>query len=104
MPIRFSYPVRSLSVKSCLQYRSIQQNGIDTWGNRRWSSRRSRVGDSGSLLRGGALRLLVDPIELGGLPGLHLAVLEPESDFLLGILDAVAAVADVAADVLGESV
>jgi hypothetical protein len=37
---------------------------------------------------------------LGRLPGLDLLVLEPEGDFLLGVLDAVAAVADVAADVL----
>lgn len=46
------------------------------------------------------LCLLVDPVELGRLPGLNLAVLEPEGNLLLGVLDAVAAVADVAADVL----
>ena len=37
---------------------------------------------------------------LGRLPGLDLLVLEPEGDLLLGAVDAVAAVADVAADVL----
>jgi hypothetical protein len=36
----------------------------------------------------------------GLLPGLHLLGLEPESDLLLGGLDGVGAVADVAADVL----
>ena len=44
--------------------------------------------------------LLVHPVVLSRLPGLDLALLEPERDLLLGILDAVAAVADVAADVL----
>jgi hypothetical protein len=48
----------------------------------------------------GHLSLLVDPVELGLLPALDLALLEPESNLLLGVLDAVAAVADVAADVL----
>lgn len=37
---------------------------------------------------------------LAELPRLDLAVLEPEGDFLLGVLDGVGAVADVAADVL----
>lgn len=46
------------------------------------------------------LWLLVDPVELGGLPALDLLLLEPEVDLLLGVLDAVGAVADVAADVL----
>lgn len=46
------------------------------------------------------LRLLVDPVELGGLPALDLGLLEPEIDLLLGVVDAVAAVAHVAADVL----
>lgn len=50
------------------------------------------------------LRLLIHPIELGLLPGLNLVRLEPQSDLLLGILNAVAAVADVAADVLMLSV
>jgi hypothetical protein len=36
---------------------------------------------------------------LGGLVCLDLALLEPESDLLLGILDAVGAVADIAADI-----
>lgn len=46
------------------------------------------------------LRLLVDPVELGLLPVLDLLLLEPEGDLLLGVLDAVATVAHVAADVL----
>lgn len=46
------------------------------------------------------LWLLVDPVELGLLPALDLAILEPQSNLLLGVVDAVAAVADVAADVL----
>lgn len=41
--------------------------------------------------------LLVDPLGLGGLPADDVALLEPESDLLLGVLDAVGAVADVAA-------
>lgn len=39
---------------------------------------------------------------LSGLPGLDLTLLEPESNLLLGVLDAVGAVADVAADIDGE--
>lgn len=46
------------------------------------------------------LRLLVDPVELAVLVADDLTLLEPESDFLLGVLDAVGTVADVAADVL----
>ena len=41
---------------------------------------------------------------LGELVGLDLALLEPEGNFLLGGLDAVGAVADVAADVLDTEV
>lgn len=48
------------------------------------------------------LGLLVDPVELGSLPADELTLLEPESNLLLGVLDAVGAVADVAADVDGE--
>jgi hypothetical protein len=48
------------------------------------------------------LRLLVDPAGLGALPADNLTLLEPESDLLLGVLDAVGAVADVAPDVNGE--
>lgn len=44
---------------------------------------------------------LVDPVLLGERPALDLTLLEPESDLLLGVLDAVGAVADVAADVDG---
>jgi hypothetical protein len=44
--------------------------------------------------------LLVDPVVLSLLPALDLALVEPESDLLLGGLDGVGAVADVAADVL----
>lgn len=47
------------------------------------------------------LRLLVDPVELGGLVGDDIAILEPEGNLLLGVLDGVRAVADVAADVDG---
>jgi hypothetical protein len=42
--------------------------------------------------------LLVNPVVLGALPALDLTLLEPESDFLLGVLDGVGAVADVASD------
>lgn len=43
---------------------------------------------------------LVDPVVLGLLPTVDLLLLEPEIDLLLGRLDAVGAVADVAADIL----
>ena len=43
---------------------------------------------------------LVDPVVLGLLPVLDLALVEPESDLLLGRLNGIGAVADVAADVL----
>jgi hypothetical protein len=43
---------------------------------------------------------LVDPVVGGLLPALELLGLEPEGDLLLGGLDGVGAVADVAADVL----
>lgn len=49
-----------------------------------------------------SLLLLVDPAELGSLVGDGLAVLEPEGNLLLGVLDGVGAVADVAADIDGE--
>ena len=45
---------------------------------------------------------LVDPVVGGLLPALELLGLEPKGDLLLGGLDGVGAVADVAADVLGE--
>lgn len=48
------------------------------------------------------LRLLVDPVELGGLVADNLTLLEPQGNLLLGVLDGVGAVADVAADVDGE--
>jgi hypothetical protein len=51
----------------------------------------------------GDLWLLVDPLELGVLIVEDLTLLEPESNFLLGVLDAVGAVANVAADVLSWS-
>lgn len=47
--------------------------------------------------------LLVEPGVLGELVGLELLRLEPEGDLLLGALDAVGAVADVAADVLSRN-
>lgn len=40
--------------------------------------------------------LLVDPGVLGRLPADDIAILEPESNLLLGVLDAVGSVADVA--------
>lgn len=45
---------------------------------------------------------LVDPVVLGELPAVELILLEPEVNLLLGVLDRVGAVADVAADVDGE--
>lgn len=48
------------------------------------------------------LGLLVDPVEGGALPGDELLRLEPEGNLLLGVLDAVGTVADVAADVDSE--
>lgn len=48
------------------------------------------------------LSLLVDPVELGSLVADELALLEPESNLLLGVLDGVGTVADVAADIDGE--
>ena len=48
------------------------------------------------------LSLLVDPVEASLLPALDLLGLEPESNLLLGVLNAVGAVADVAADIEGE--
>ena len=44
---------------------------------------------------------LVDPVVLSRLPLEDLTLLEPESDFLLGVLDAVGTVADVASDIDG---
>jgi hypothetical protein len=46
--------------------------------------------------------LLVDPVVLSALPALDLALLEPKSDLLLGILNAVGAVADVTANIDSE--
>lgn len=48
------------------------------------------------------LSLLVDPVELGSLVADDLALLEPESNLLLGVLDGVGTVADVSADIDGE--
>lgn len=47
------------------------------------------------------LLLLVDPAVLGSLVGNGLTLLEPESNLLLGVLDGVGTVADVAADIDG---
>jgi hypothetical protein len=44
--------------------------------------------------------LLVDPIVLGRLPALDLSLVEPKSNLLLGGLDGVRAVANVATDIL----
>jgi hypothetical protein len=46
-----------------------------------------------------SLSLLIDPVKLSALPADDIAVLEPESNLLLGVLDAVGAVADVATDI-----
>ena len=43
---------------------------------------------------------LVDPVMLSALPRNDLAFLEPKSNLLLGVLDGVRTVADVAADIL----
>jgi hypothetical protein len=48
-----------------------------------------------------SLSLLVDPVELGRLPADEVLLLEPEGNLLLGVLDGVGAVADVAADIDG---
>jgi hypothetical protein len=48
------------------------------------------------------LDLLVDPVEGSGLVADGLTILEPEGNLLLGVLDGVGAVADVAADIDGE--
>lgn len=45
------------------------------------------------------LCLLVDPVELRRLVLLDLTLLEPQGNLLLGVLDAVRAVADVAANI-----
>ncbi|KAF2024294.1 hypothetical protein EK21DRAFT_104780 [Setomelanomma holmii] len=45
------------------------------------------------------LWLLIDPVKLSALPALDLALLEPQSNLLLAVLDAVGAVAHVAAHV-----
>lgn len=44
---------------------------------------------------------LVDPIVLGRLPLENITLLEPKSNFLLGVLDTVGTVADVASDIDG---
>ena len=43
---------------------------------------------------------LVDPVVLGRLPALDLTLVKPQGDLLLGGLDGIGTVADVAADVL----
>ena len=47
----------------------------------------------------GSLWLLVDPVKLGRLPADDIALTEPESDLLLGVLNAVGSMADIAADI-----
>jgi len=47
------------------------------------------------------LWLLIDPVELGRLPALNLFWLEPQSNLLLGTLDTIRAVANVATDIDG---
>ncbi len=53
------------------------------------------------IVRGRDSRPLVDPVVLDRLVGLDLSLIEPESNFFLGVLDRVTAVADVAADIDG---
>lgn len=55
-------------------------------------------------LRPSSYLFLVDPTLVNLGPAVDLLLLEPEGDLLLGGLDAVGAVADVAADVLGHTV
>jgi hypothetical protein len=58
--------------------------------------------DASSLLRIIMRRsFLIDPVVLGRLPALDLLRLEPESDLLLGTLDTVGAVADIATNIDG---
>ena len=64
----------------------------------RWCERQVRFGHKAQ----GTSNLLVDPLGLGGLPGENLRRREPEGNLLLGVLNAVGAVADVAADIQGE--
>lgn len=49
----------------------------------------------------GTSNLLVNPLGLGGLPLEDLGRREPEGNLLLGVLNAVGAVADIAADIDG---
>lgn len=44
--------------------------------------------------------LLIDPVVLSALPALDLTLFKPEGNFLLGVLDGVGTVADVASDYL----
>ena len=48
------------------------------------------------------LWFLVDPVKLSRLPALDLLLAEPQSNLLLGALNAVGAVANVAADIDGK--
>jgi hypothetical protein len=48
------------------------------------------------------LRLLINPVKLSRLPLNNLVLLEPKGDLFLRVLDAIAAVADVTADIDGE--
>lgn len=47
------------------------------------------------------LWLLIDPVELGSLVAVDLVRLEPQSDLLLGVLDAVRTVANIATNIDG---
>ena len=53
-----------------------------------------------SLISAHDLWLLIDPVKLSWLPADYLLVLEPECNLFLGAVDAIGAVADIAADVL----
>jgi len=56
--------------------------------------------DCYSLARSSNNKTYVDPVESHLLPRDDLVLLEPEVNLLLGVLDGVGAVADVAADIL----
>lgn len=64
------------------------------------ASSRGRV--SSRLIQVETSNLLVNPSGLGGGPLEDLGGREPEGDLLLGVLDGVGAVADVAADILAK--
>lgn len=61
----------------------------------------TRKSPAGSTLHKKTLSLLIDPVKLSSLVADDITLLEPESNLLLGVLDRVRAVADIAADIDG---